>query len=209
MTANVHPLPNAQLTSSPASAPGLSAEAQARIDYWTKLGKPPVKGIAITHRHAPHWQNAPALQQACGHPPIIASFAEKPEIEARMAKAKVDKPVRDGDTLAAVLTVVGFSIHDTIIVSDRIREKLRKDRKASLAEVINQSINETLSRTLLTTGTALLVLLALLLLGGKGLQPFAVALIVGFITGTYSSIYIAAPVVLFWADRLKMGQKKA
>lgn len=115
----------------------------------------------------------------------------------------------DLTTLAAVLTVVGFSIHDTIIVSDRIREKLRKDRKASLAEVINQSINETLSRTLLTTGTALLVLLALLLLGGKGLQPFAVALIVGFITGTYSSIYIAAPVVLFWADRLKMGQKKA
>jgi len=115
----------------------------------------------------------------------------------------------DLTTLAAVLTVVGFSIHDTIIVSDRIREKLRKDRKASLAEVINQSINETLSRTLLTTGTALLVLLALLFLGGKGLQPFAVALIVGFITGTYSSIYIAAPVVLFWADRLKMGQKKA
>lgn len=115
----------------------------------------------------------------------------------------------DLTTLAAVLTVVGFSIHDTIIVSDRIREKLRKDRKAPLADVINQSINETLSRTLLTTGTALLVLLALLFLGGKGLQPFAVALIVGFITGTYSSIYIAAPVVLFWADRLKMGQKKA
>ena len=115
----------------------------------------------------------------------------------------------DLTTLAAVLTVVGFSIHDTIIVSDRIREKLRKDRKAPLAQVINQSINETLSRTLLTTGTALLVLLALLLLGGKGLQPFAVALIVGFITGTYSSIYIAAPVVLFWADRLKMGANKA
>jgi glyoxylase-like metal-dependent hydrolase (beta-lactamase superfamily II) len=83
-------------------------EAQARIDYWTKLGKPPVKGIAITHRHAPHWQNAPALQQACGHPPIIASFAEKPEIEARMAKAKVDKPVRDGDTLSLGNLTVEF-----------------------------------------------------------------------------------------------------
>lgn len=113
----------------------------------------------------------------------------------------------DLTTLAAVLTVVGFSIHDTIIVSDRIREKLRKDRKASLAEVINTSINETLSRTLLTTGTALLVLLALFLLGGSGLQPFALALIVGFITGTYSSIYIAAPIVLFWSDRFKVAQR--
>lgn len=113
----------------------------------------------------------------------------------------------DLTTLAALLTVVGFSIHDTIIVSDRIREKLKKDRKAPLAEVINSSINETLSRTLLTTGTALLVLVALFLLGGRGLQPFSLALIVGFITGTYSSIYIAAPIVLFWADRLKIGQK--
>src|SRR5581483_7507531 len=105
----------------------------------------------------------------------------------------------DLTTLAALLTVVGFSIHDTIIVSDRIREKLKRERRADLGDVINRSINETLSRTILTTGTALLVLLALYFVGGTGLQPFAFTLIVGFITGTYSSIYIAAPVVLFWS----------
>jgi len=113
--------------------------------------------------------------------------------------------VFDLTTLAGMLTVVGFSVHDTIIVSDRIRENLRKYRRAGLAAVINQSINETLSRTILTTGTALLVLLALFLLGGKGLEPFAFTLIIGFITGTYSSIYIAAPVVLFWSKRSKIA----
>ena len=75
-------------------------EAKARIDYWHELGSPPLKGIAITHRHTPHWGNAPAIQQACGNPPIIASFAEKAEIEARMQGAKVDRPVRDGETLS-------------------------------------------------------------------------------------------------------------
>jgi preprotein translocase subunit SecF len=111
----------------------------------------------------------------------------------------------DLTTLAALLTVVGFSVHDTIIVSDRIREKLKRERKTELADVINRSINETLSRTLLTTGTALLVLLALFLLGGTGLKPFAFTLMVGFVTGTYSSIYIAAPVVLLWSNRSKLG----
>ncbi|MFH1602654.1 MAG: MBL fold metallo-hydrolase [Pseudomonadota bacterium] len=75
-------------------------EAEARIDYWAKLGRPPFKGIAVTHRHAPHWGNAPAIQKACGNAPIIASFAEKDEIEARMHGAKVDRPVRDGETLS-------------------------------------------------------------------------------------------------------------
>jgi preprotein translocase subunit SecF len=115
------------------------------------------------------------------------------------------RTIFDLTTLAAMLTVIGFSVHDTIIVSDRVRENLRKMRRASLAEVINLSINETLSRTILTTGTALLVLLALYFLGGPGLQPFAFTLIVGFITGTYSSIYIAAPVVLFWSHRSKLA----
>jgi preprotein translocase subunit SecF len=113
--------------------------------------------------------------------------------------------VFDLTTLAGMLTVIGFSVHDTIIVSDRVRENLRKMRRTSLADVINLSINETLSRTILTTGTALLVLFALYFLGGPGLQPFAFTLIIGFITGTYSSIYIAAPVVLFWSHRSKLG----
>jgi len=117
----------------------------------------------------------------------------------------LSRTIFDLTTLAAMLTVIGFSVHDTIIVSDRVRENLRKMRRASLAEVINVSINETLSRTILTTGTALLVLLALYFLGGPGLEPFAFTLIVGFITGTYSSIYIAAPVVLFWSKRSKLA----
>jgi preprotein translocase subunit SecF len=117
----------------------------------------------------------------------------------------LSRTVFDLTTLAAMLTVIGFSVHDTIIVSDRVRENLKKMRRASLAEVINLSINETLSRTILTTGTALLVLLALYFLGGPGLEPFAFALIVGFVTGTYSSIYIAAPVVLFWSNRSKLA----
>jgi len=111
----------------------------------------------------------------------------------------------DLTTLAALLTVVGFSVHDTIIISDRIRETLRRNPKRDLESVMNQSINETLSRTLLTTGTALFVLIALYFLGGEGLAPFAFTLIIGFITGTYSTIYIAAPVVLFWADRSKLA----
>jgi preprotein translocase subunit SecF len=111
----------------------------------------------------------------------------------------------DLTTLAALLTVVGFSVHDTIIVSDRIRETLRRNPKMDLAQAINRSINETLSRTLLTTGTALFVLLALLLLGGDILRPFAMTLLVGFITGTYSTIYIAAPIVLLWANRSKIA----
>ncbi len=111
----------------------------------------------------------------------------------------------DLTTLAALLTVIGFSVHDTIIVSDRVRENLRRNPKSPLATVINRSINETLSRTLLTTGTALFVLFALYFLGGKGLEPFALTLVVGFITGTYSSIYIAAPVVLFWSNRSRLA----
>jgi preprotein translocase subunit SecF len=99
--------------------------------------------------------------------------------------------------VAALLTVVGFSVNDTVIVSDRIRENLRKNRRDPLEKIINQSINETLSRTILTTGTALLVLLALFFLGGSVINGFAFTLIVGFTIGTYSSIFIASPLVLW------------
>lgn len=99
--------------------------------------------------------------------------------------------------VAALLTVVGFSVNDTVIVSDRIRENLRKNRRDPLEKIINTSINETLSRTILTTGTALLVLLALFFLGGKVINGFAFALLVGFTVGTYSTIFIASPIVLW------------
>lgn len=100
--------------------------------------------------------------------------------------------------VAALLTVVGFSVNDTVIVSDRIRENRRKDRRTSLGDLINVSVNETLSRTILTSGTAILVTLALYLLGGPVIHGFAFALLVGFTVGTYSSIFIAAPVVLYF-----------
>jgi preprotein translocase SecF subunit len=110
--------------------------------------------------------------------------------------------------LAAILTVVGFSVNDTIIISDRIRENLRKLRRVNLAEVINRSINETLSRTVITSGTAIMVLIALYVFGGHVIRPFAFTLLVGFVTGVYSSIYIAAPIVLYF-ERSTVAQKKA
>jgi preprotein translocase subunit SecF len=110
----------------------------------------------------------------------------------------------DLTTLAALLTVIGYSVHDTIIVSDRIREDALKRRREALPEIMNRAINETLSRTILTSGVAIVVLIALLALGGPILRPSAFTLLVGFITGTYSSIYIAGPVVLFWERRVKI-----
>jgi preprotein translocase subunit SecF len=100
--------------------------------------------------------------------------------------------------LAALLTVVGFSVNDTVIVCDRVRENTRKIKRESLESIINMSINETLSRTIITTGTAILVLLALFLLGGGVIRPFAFALLVGFASGVYSTIFIASPVILLW-----------
>ena len=100
--------------------------------------------------------------------------------------------------VAALLTIVGFSVNDTVIVCDRIRENMRKSKRLGLEMVINTSINETLSRTIITTGTALLVLVALFVLGGAVIRPFAFALMVGFFSGVYSTIFIASPVILLW-----------
>ena len=107
--------------------------------------------------------------------------------------------------VAALLTVVGFSVNDTVIICDRIRENMRKMRRESLAEIVNRSINETLSRTIITTGTAVLVILALFFLGGDVIHGFALTLLVGFTIGTYSSIYVASPVVVMLA---KEGRRR-
>ena len=107
----------------------------------------------------------------------------------------------DLTVVAALLTIVGFSVNDTVVICDRIRENLRKIRRETLESIINTSINETLSRTILTTGTALLVLAALYILGGEVIKPFAFALLVGFISGVYSTIFIASPVILWWEKR--------
>ncbi len=106
---------------------------------------------------------------------------------------EIDLPI-----VAAILTIIGYSINDTIVVFDRIRENMRRIRRQSLDRVINQSINETLSRTLLTSLTTLIVVVALFILGGPVIHNFALALIVGIVVGTYSSIYIASPIVVFW-----------
>jgi preprotein translocase subunit SecF len=104
----------------------------------------------------------------------------------------------DLTVVAALLTITGFSVNDTVIVCDRIRENMRKLRRESLAAIINRSVNETLGRTIITNGTAIAVVVTLLLFGGDVIHTFAFALLVGFVVGTYSSIYVAAPIVLVW-----------
>jgi preprotein translocase subunit SecF len=110
-----------------------------------------------------------------------------------IANIEVNLPI-----VAAVLTVIGYSVNDTIVVYDRIRENLRKAGKAPEAEVMNKSINETLSRTIITVGVTLLAVLALLILGGGVIHEIAFGLTVGFVTGCYSSIFVASPLVLEW-----------
>ncbi len=103
--------------------------------------------------------------------------------------------------IAALLTIIGYSLNDTIIVFDRIRENLRKYHKNPMAMIINRSVNETLGRTILTSGTTLVVVLALVLFGGGIIHDFAFALLVGILVGTYSSIYVASPILLAWQGR--------
>jgi preprotein translocase subunit SecF len=104
-------------------------------------------------------------------------------------------------TLAAVLTLIGYSINDTIIIFDRIREDLKKVTKKTLEEIINLAINETLSRTILTSAATLLSVVGLYIFGADTIKDFAFMMIIGIVFGTYSSIYVAAPVVLFWKGK--------
>jgi len=103
--------------------------------------------------------------------------------------------------IAAILTIIGYSLNDTIIVYDRIRENLKKYQKLSLKEMINRSVNETLSRTILTSGTTLITVVALLILGGGIIHDFAFAMTAGIVVGTYSSVYVASPILILWQER--------
>jgi preprotein translocase subunit SecF len=103
----------------------------------------------------------------------------------------------DLTVLAAVLAVIGYSLNDTIVIFDRIRENFRKMRKGTVMEITNRSINQTLSRTIITSGTTLLVLLALYFLGGQAIESFSLALIIGIVIGTYSTIYIATAIAVW------------
>jgi len=100
--------------------------------------------------------------------------------------------------IAALLTIIGYGINDTVVVFDRLRENLRKYKKMPLGELIDLSLNETLSRTIITGCTAVFALIGLLFLGGEALSGFAIAMLFGIICGTYSSLYVAAPVILLW-----------
>ena len=101
------------------------------------------------------------------------------------------------NTLAAMLAIIGYSLNDTIVVSDRIRENFRRMRKGTPVEMVNVSLNQTLSRTIITSFTTLLVLFSVLIIGGETTQGFAIALIIGVVIGTYSSIYVASNVILY------------
>ena len=105
-------------------------------------------------------------------------------------------------TLAAILAVIGYSLNDTVVIYDRVRENFRKMRKATVIEVVNRSVNDTLSRTIMTSGLTLIVVVVLYFLGGPSLHEFSLALTLGVIVGTYSSIYVAGVLaVLFGLKR--------
>jgi len=110
--------------------------------------------------------------------------------------------------MAVILTIIGFSINDTIVIFDRVRENIKKMRKENLETIFNTSINETLGRTILTTATLMMVVLILFFFGGPVIHDFAFALIVGLISGTYSTIYVASPVVLLWNKHFTQKKKR-
>jgi preprotein translocase SecF subunit len=100
--------------------------------------------------------------------------------------------------VAALLTIAGYSINDTIVIYDRIRENLKLVKKGSFVDIVNLSVNQTLGRTILTTGVTMFVVIALLFFGGEVLNDFAFCLFVGFISGVYSTVYISSPLIISW-----------
>ena len=102
------------------------------------------------------------------------------------------------NVIAALLTLVGYSVNDTIVIFDRVRENLKQRRKEPLRKILNDSVNQTLTRTLISNGTTFLAVLGLYLFGGEVLRGFGFAMVVGIVVGTYSTIYIAAPLVVWW-----------
>ena len=109
------------------------------------------------------------------------------------------------NVVAAILTITGYSVNDTIVIFDRVRENLRSKRRDSLEKVVNESVNQTLSRTIITAGTTFLAVLALYLFGGEVLEGFAFTMLVGIISGTYSTIFIAAAIAIILGNRQGKG----
>ena len=111
------------------------------------------------------------------------------------------------NVIAALLTLVGYSVNDTIVIFDRVRENLKQRRKDSLAKIINDSLNQTLTRTLISNGTTFLAVLGLFLFGGEVLRGFGFTMVVGILVGTYSTVYIAAPLVVWWQNFTQKRQQ--
>ena len=138
------------------------------------------------------WRFGVAAVIATGHDMLITfGFISLFNIEISLA------------TVAAILTIIGYSLNDTIVVFDRVRENLRKKRKEPYDTTLNRSLNETLPRTVLTSGTTLMSLLSLAVIGGAVIRPFAGVLIIGVLVGTYSSIFVASPVLLEIHERAR------
>ena len=114
----------------------------------------------------------------------------------------------DMSVVAALLTIIGYSINDTIVVFDRIRELRSQHTNLNLPTLVNKAINETLSRTVLTSGTTMIAVVALLLLGGSELRSFSATMAVGIVVGTYSSVYIASPIML-WIEGFRHADRGA
>ena len=110
------------------------------------------------------------------------------------------------NVVAAILTITGYSVNDTIVIFDRVRENMRTKRRDSLEKVVNQSVNQTLSRTIITAGTTFLAVLALYLFGGEVLEGFAFTMLVGIISGTYSTIFIAAAIAIILGNKQAKGR---
>ena len=129
---------------------------------------------------------------------VVATFHDLLVTLAFLAFFQYDMSL---NVIAALLTVTGYSTNDTIVIFDRVRENLKNSRRDSILETVNTAINQTLNRTILTAGTTLLSAVSLFLFGGEVLKGFAFTMIVGVITGTYSSVFIAAAIVTFWRSK--------
>ena len=105
------------------------------------------------------------------------------------------------NVIAGLLTITGYSVNDTIVVFDRVRENMRGMRRDNLAQIVNVAVNQTLGRTVITAGTTLLSVIALYLFGGEVLEGFAFTMLVGIISGTYSTVFIAAAIAIMWQGR--------
>jgi len=175
--------------------PQVGAELRQRA-IWATLAA--LGGMLVYIAFRFEWIYGVAAVVACFHDTIITvGFFSLFDREITMT------------VIAALLTLVGYSMNDTIVIFDRIRENLKLSRREPLEQVINRSVNQTLSRTIMTSGLTFLTVIALFLFGGPVLHGFSFALVVGILIGTYSSVFVASPIVLFWHNWFDQRKRAA